>query len=388
MSPNKISILPNILTFIILLIFIKLIAHYSHIGFFDWIVYAIIPLLIFPLFLFFKMSVKYDKISIVLFIILLYLVINTSIKTQDIKLTIQALTITLSYLLLYTLLINIKKREKRKYSYLFFIVILVILLPFEHFKTTSRISGLLGNPNLTAHFTLMILPMILYFQRNNKYLQFLLLVITFIVLIKTGSRSALLAYGLVIIFFIFYKYNYVRTTFLNNIFIIILTLVLTLFIIDLAKIIIQTDLVSQFLGNSRLAYTGDNHRYEIWMNAINLWKENMITGVGMGVKFHNETHQDSALGFHNTFLNILTTGGIIGLILFIYLLVLFIKNNSNNNEVSKYKMLQLVVFVSLSYSATTFFVINFHYYLLFIFQTLIECPIFKYKNFLSKKETI
>ena len=169
----------------------------------------------------------------------------------------------------------------------------------------------------------------------------------------------MLAFVLLILLFSLYKRNLLKSKLYVNIFIILATLITTAFVIDIAIYLLNINFMSHLVDGSRFSYTGDNHRYAIWIQAIKLWSNNMLTGVGTGVKFNHVPGAHHVLGFHNTFLNILTSGGIIGFILYLYLILLFVKKISDNTILSEYKMLQLVVFISLSYNATLFFVIYF-----------------------------
>ena len=75
----------------------------------------------------------------------------------------------------------------------------------------------------------------------------------------------------------------------------------------------QVAFAYEFFGD-KLA-VGDESRIELWQMAIKAFKENPVLGVGPG-QFVNYTHElgtnNSKLGAHNTYLQILAEGGILG----------------------------------------------------------------------------
>jgi len=75
----------------------------------------------------------------------------------------------------------------------------------------------------------------------------------------------------------------------------------------------QVAFAYEFFGD-KLA-VGDESRMELWQMAVNTFKENPILGVGPG-QFVNHTHElgtnNSKLGAHNTYLQILAEGGVLG----------------------------------------------------------------------------
>lgn len=77
----------------------------------------------------------------------------------------------------------------------------------------------------------------------------------------------------------------------------------------------QVAFAYEFFGD-KLA-VGDESRIELWQMAIEAFKENPVLGVGPG-QFVNYTHEtgtnNSKLGAHNTYLQILAEGGVLGAI--------------------------------------------------------------------------
>src|SRR5579864_2028167 len=75
----------------------------------------------------------------------------------------------------------------------------------------------------------------------------------------------------------------------------------------------QVVLAYEFLGDKFVA--GDESRVELWKKAVDAFRQNPVLGVGPG-QFVNYTHEtdaeNSKLGAHNTYLQILAEDGILG----------------------------------------------------------------------------
>ncbi|MDA3898378.1 MAG: O-antigen ligase family protein [Desulfobacteraceae bacterium] len=80
---------------------------------------------------------------------------------------------------------------------------------------------------------------------------------------------------------------------------------------------------------SDLEGTGFEQRIKIWKTAISLWRHNPIIGIGPGV-FRLKNTMSSDLNVHNVFLQMLTEGGIVGLIFFLVLIGRIIHRSWNH----------------------------------------------------------
>lgn len=357
----------NIVIFIAAVISIKFIDYYLSFDFFEWFAYALMPIVLLIIYTLSTSKIKYDKLATTILVLMIYMTVNTYIKSHDISLTLQSIVLYTSYFSLYIFLINSKFIEKNNFKYFSLFLIMSMFISFDSYVSEGRTLGIMGNPNLTAHCALLLLPMVLYFQRNNAILQSLSLMITLILIISTGSRSSLLAYFIMFLVLAIYKLN-IKFTLKRNYLTLIFSLLLTILLIDLAPLIVNTGFVSDIVENTRYSYVGDNHRGIIWIEAFSIFREHIFTGAGIGIKFINE-ESGKILGFHNTYISILISGGMIGFLFFLVILRLMVRRNFNNTILSQYQMIQLVVFISISYSAEIFFIISYHFYILFIFQT-------------------
>jgi O-antigen ligase len=90
----------------------------------------------------------------------------------------------------------------------------------------------------------------------------------------------------------------------------------------------QVAFAYEFFGD-KLA-VGDESRIELWQMAIRAFKENPVLGVGPG-QFVDYTHEtgmnNSKLGAHNTYLQILAEGGILGSIPILALLIVILRRS-------------------------------------------------------------
>lgn len=206
----------------------------------------------------------------------------------------------------------------------------------------DRVIGIFGySPNYTALFLAPIAVLtVTYgfeFAVKKKYWLFLLLLTSYFVLLSaiyfSGSRGGLLAVGAGIgIFLIAYYWSWIRKRLLSQIIIAILIIAA----IYTSWTFFRPDFrVTKELGG-RVA-TSNNLRYQIWQTTVELSKNHPILGVGLG-NYQNafseltknrgnfpEYITPMALTPHNIFLMFWLSTGILGILGFVWLLILFFR---------------------------------------------------------------
>lgn len=187
-------------------------------------------------------------------------------------------------------------------------------------KNTSRFLGLFSHPNELGGFTIMALPIILWKLKEtsgyNKFIIYPILLLNFILLITTGSRTSLLVSIVGLFIWLLLEKEWIK--------ILIAGLLLTIGII----------LLTQFELTSYSRNEGDNlvsltERELIWEASSLFMKERPILGFGYAVEgkifadqklidvegqFFNPNAQQP---LHNGYLSIFIGGGIIGLLLWL-----------------------------------------------------------------------
>ena len=183
----------------------------------------------------------------------------------------------------------------------------------------ERYTGIFGNSLFLAPLIIIFCLISLY---NNFYSNRIIYIVAYVIGVFTflflGSRGALICFSIAMILWIFSipKYNKTLTKFL---------LVITVSIIVLLNIDIRSILENyQFITLSRTYYKGlvDSTRYMIWESTIEYIKNNnlIFMGVGIGNYYYNEVVAWSTSA-HSAFLNMSSEIGVVGAVLYHYILV-------------------------------------------------------------------
>ncbi|OZU88372.1 hypothetical protein CIL03_12035 [Virgibacillus indicus] len=213
---------------------------------------------------------------------------------------------------------------------------LTLILLFAHWILSDfsvhRFKSIFRNPNYLAvllfclfYFKVLIVK---YSNRIEKIYFISLIGMNFVLIYATNTRSVLIAFGVILISWLFSKYY--RKLFHYIFYVTIAFNILFLFI----YIKIQNTAIGLFLDNLSIQLLGKSlysGRSELWDRIINKIIENPLFGYGLGTNARDIT--DTTLTSHNQYLQVLIETGIIGLILFIFLLyaiwLLLIKNLDN-----------------------------------------------------------
>ena len=156
--------------------------------------------------------------------------------------------------------------------------------------------------------------------KKYKILISFLIITMFILMLKTGSRVAILSFFLAIISMI----TLLRSkNFKNKIFLFIITSVI--FYMLWQYIIVDTMLMNRII----LTYENGNiaGREIIWMKVFSIMKNNPIFGVGQtGYELYSEYLFGRARSPHNVFLEIMCYTGVVGLLFFLVFIYRSIKS--------------------------------------------------------------
>ncbi len=174
----------------------------------------------------------------------------------------------------------------------------------------KRIGGTLGNPNYLGIWSVFTIFLIIKYYKGNKIKKSLIVLISFINLIFTVSRTALILLGLGIIVYMLiqlkYKISLKRIVRLNVIF--FGFILCTYFFINNANNIGRIGELMQDLSTF-------NNRTEVWKIALDALAENYMFGVGIA--------KNSITTFDNNFIEIFVRYGLLGFSIY----SLFFANN-------------------------------------------------------------
>jgi len=189
----------------------------------------------------------------------------------------------------------------------------------------SRLVGVFLDPPIAAGMFFLSGWYLVHKAQKAKrpILMVVLLVISFILIVLTYSRGALLAIlGAIILFGIRLK-RYRITSFM------ILTIIVLIILIPKAKI--------ESINLLRTASI--TARLEDYRKGVEIWQKNLIFGIGYNhIRFEKEKYIDEVFvedynpshgiaSFHSSFMIILVTGGVGGLSLFMYVLSMLARKN-------------------------------------------------------------
>lgn len=193
--------------------------------------------------------------------------------------------------------------------------------PFVFYSETSdlkiigRSAGFYVNANNAGEA--IVLGLLLSFSIVSKKFKYLFLVLSFLGILATFSRTALFGFFLVVFFLI--KNNEINRTFGTTVIITLgISIVLLFpFLEDLLKTFFGSD--AQNLINRLNFFTGGNtvdfsqkERTQVALTAFNLFADNIFFGAGLGVT----EHWQYRVGAHNMYLTFMAEFGFIGIFLY------------------------------------------------------------------------
>lgn len=264
---------------------------------------------------------------------------------------------------------------------------------FEPWISSSRFNSTFTDPNSLGAYTVLIIPLlfvsIFYFKKwHLKITMFTSLIVVFVLLTLSGSRSALIgvlfAIFILLISGLIKLIKKIKVSGKNKkiIYIVSAILILILLFSSITYVLVTENSIKNKIISSgffnRAAetiktwttfYKKDglveslkaisNYRYILWERAYQMGKDYLITGVGVGAYIIElpDYHWRYNRGFlqvdysGNYYLQLFAELGLPGLILFLYLFYLIIKKsllflNNNDRRFSSSKVLLLGLFTS------------------------------------------
>lgn len=209
----------------------------------------------------------------------------------------------------------------------------------------SSIKSFFANRNQFAFFIyISVIANVFLLLNENKIIYKLSLILFFINLFFTMSRTGILVVAMFLLFSVFSLNKANRKTkiiylTLALIFGIIVILVLCFLKPELIELLFRLESVKNLSG-----------RTAIWENGINLWLENPINMLfGTGRFNGNDVLQirgKTFTQFHNIYLDFLITGGILELCFIIYIYSYVINKIKESNIDIKYKKIYKIAFVT------------------------------------------
>ena len=194
----------------------------------------------------------------------------------------------------------------------------------------GRVTALFENSNMLAAYLVMVFPLILcYLLRStgkNRLLAFISSVSVFLCIIFTWSRGAWLALIFSVLLY-FFMYSKKTVRFLCGL----------IFIIPLAVFMLPDNVVRRFMSIGDMADSSISYRVYTWKGTLNAIRENLFGGVGYGTETYREFYptysyagMEAAEHSHSLYLQLWFSLGIVGLIIFCALMLLFVQQSLEN----------------------------------------------------------
>ena len=224
-----------------------------------------------------------------------------------------------------------------------------------------NLRSFLGNRNQYGIFLIIMLISNLYIIENTRKKAYILLHVVFIIsLILTMSRNAIIAMLLVHILYLCFNAKRILQKMNKGQKKLVLFIMLGILIL-ISVIIIFIPSVMETIDKLFIrTYTinTESGRVKIWLNGIDMVKNNIFTGLGRfkAIKLNNIIYNSRLEQFHNVYIETLVTYGIMGLIYLIYFIVKFIKKINDSAIDKKQKNIMLIstiVFLVISCFETT-----------------------------------
>lgn len=349
-------------------------------------------------------EVVFSKLFIPMLVFVLWVGISSfwSINSQVALTTVvQFFSYLVAFALSITLLTN-KERVLLVFKSLMltlFVVVSLGLLQYyladnqwiqELYFQTGTVGSVFGNRNMAVQFVIMLVPMViaLFLLENrsrNVYLYSAVLFLTLLFLINSTARQGYVAliietFALLTFFAVDYYKNRAqslvgKTPNIKHKSIILLFILLMLGVVSNFNIASKSNKIDHFVS---IAQGADNSRIPVWINTIELIKDNPVIGVGAGQwkehypLYYNRAAFDKAHGekvkfrdAHNDYLETFANYGLVGILILAWLvyiiIVNFFKVLINPNNTSRMLILSIALsFIGLSVVALVSFPINWY----------------------------
>lgn len=237
----------------------------------------------------------------------------------------------LSFFLLIGLFIvltgNVESKEKsmiyiKTYILVGIVGCLVIIYNFSNeiyynqwfHRSTIVVGEVSRDPNYVSAFIAPVPILMLMFKPiKNKLYNIVLIFLIFIAMILDGSRGGLISALLPLIFFFFFKIKGAG----KKIGTFLIIAIIVILVIILGKEFLPEQTIERLLMKS----TDADNRTTIWKAALGAFWDSPIIGQGIGSSIFYSMSGAQGYHSHNLYIDILSTGGILGALF--YLLVLF-----------------------------------------------------------------
>jgi O-antigen ligase len=283
----------------------------------------LIPLVLFAVLFLEKFKVKFNT-SIIIYVVFTFWTFASIFYTVNMEMTLGYIQILIGNILIWYLTYRILNNIRNINSFLLVLGLtflfhgfLGFILPSEN-ETSIRTQGIYPNPNALGFVMWYGIVIFTYFyliSQKRKYKLVFMVILFFLiwVLIFTASRKSFLA--TIFTFLIFFYYRNIRN--IKKLLIFIPIILVSYFFLSnyiLNETPLGTRLDSEYIERST------DFRKELISEGISFFIEHPFIGIGLG---SFTSYSSSGMMSHNDYIEILSSTGIIGLLIYMCIFWLF-----------------------------------------------------------------
>ena len=192
---------------------------------------------------------------------------------------------------------------------------------------SGRVTSTFGNPNVLAEYIIIVFPIAAAFlfsseSRRGSFKSFMACLLLFACLILTWSRGGWLGFIIgMLIFFIFMTRKTITFLFFAGI--------ATPFL----PFVLPSNVWNRLASIGNLADSSTSYRVNVWEASLNMLRDCFGSGIGIGEAAFSQVYplyayagSENAPHSHNLFLQITLELGIVGIIIFSVIVLMFMKN--------------------------------------------------------------
>lgn len=209
---------------------------------------------------------------------------------------------------------------------------------FEDIST--RVISTFGNPNVLGEYLLLLIPVCcgFIFARNGGFNKFAALCITgalCLCMIYTYSRGNWV--GLMVAMALFFMFYDGRIVWLG---------IIAAFF---APLLMPQTIIDRFLSVGDTSDSSTSYRVYIWIGTLNMLRDYWLCGVGLGSEAFNLIYPFYSYSgivaphSHNLYLQIITENGVMGILVFLILIIVYYRSVISSAVKCRDKMLKAVI---------------------------------------------
>ena len=187
----------------------------------------------------------------------------------------------------------------------------------------TRVVSTFENPNVLGEYLLLMIPIAFAFiwkapKISNRFLHLILVGVLTVCMIFTYSRGNWIGLIIaVILFFAFYDRKF---------------LWYGIIVLLLSPLFLPENIINRIMSIGNTADTSTSYRLNIWLGTLKMLNDYWITGIGLGEEAFRMIYGRYAYASinaphpHNLYLLLITENGILGLVIFLWIIIAFYKN--------------------------------------------------------------